>query len=384
MRLNVAKWKHPDNPFTVTGRVLFLGVIVGLLFLIKSDLAPLWVYLTSFMVLTFVVGLLFRTHLSIRSHSVPLTSQGEKFVLPIHIENRRRVDAFDLQLDVIVPGQGYVVLNPKQSISGISQRGSITLELQCQALRRGVFALPRIRIASLFPFGLFRFFQIIEPVGTIEIAPAICRQAVVEDAAIHDDLQEHTASMKSSLLMNDYVGSREYQIGMPVRRWDFASWARLGKPAVREFAGHSDTLLVIVVDTSSPHHRFQHDEAYESALSTAAGLIDQFDDHRLTIELVVVEQWQSKDASDIITPLESKEEGLKRLAHARGSQQPVDWPKFFHWLSNAAPTDAVILAVCRNDADSELRQIVASDTLAHHHVRLVVAGNARRDQVKAT
>ncbi len=114
--------------------------------------------------------------------------------------------------------------------------------------------------------------------GTIEIAPAICRQAVVEDAAIHDDLQEHTASMKSSLLMNDYVGSREYQIGMPVRRWDFASWARLGKPAVREFAGHSDTLLVIVVDTSSPHHRFQLDEAYESALSTAAGLIDQFDD----------------------------------------------------------------------------------------------------------
>ncbi len=381
MRLNFAKWNAKrtqlDNPFTLTGRVLFLGVVVGLLFLIKSDVAPLWVYLTTFMVVTFLIGLLFRTRLSIRSHSIPLTTQGDKFVLPILIENLRRIDAFDLQVDVIVPGQGYQVLNPNQLISGISQRGTIALELHCQALRRGVFALPRIRIASLFPFGLFRFFQIIEPVGTIEIAPTIGRPMIVEDASIHDDLQEHVASMKSSLLMNDYIGSREYRIGMPVRRWDFASWARLGKPAVREFAGHSDTLLVIVVETTSHSHRYQIDEGLEAVLSTAAALVDQVDDHRLTIEMVTIEEWQSKTSGELTAMLESKDEGLKRLAHVRGSHANVDWPKFFSWLAASAPLDAVILAVCRNDASSELKQIVHADALAHHHVRVVHAEDAR-------
>lgn len=367
----IGKWKRLDNPFTLTGRVLFLGVIVGLLFLIQSDVAPLWVYLTTFMVLTFLAGLLFRTQLSIRSQSIPLTARGEKFVLPLLVENLRRVDAFDLQLDVIVPGPGYQVLNAKQSVSGISRKGTIVLELHCQALRRGVFALPRIRIASLFPFGLFRFFQMVEPVGTIEIAPAIGLPISVDDAAIHDDLQEHVASMKASLLMNDYVGSNEYRIGMPVRRWDFASWARLGKPAVRELAGHSDTLLVVVVETINLNQRSQLDEGLEAVLSTAAALVDQFDDHRLTIELILLEDWQAKLSNEARRTIESKDDGLRRLAHVRGSHSSVDWPSFFDWLATATPTDAVILAVCRPDAESGLLQIGYADALSRHHVRMV-------------
>ncbi len=181
MRSNVTRWWQPDNPFTVTGRVLFLSLLVALLFLIKTEIAPLWVYLATFMALTFIVGLMFRTHLAIKPLAVPLTSRGEPFVLPLRIDNLRRLDAFDLQVDVIVPGQGYTVLNPQLSVSGIARNGSLVIELKCQAVHRGVFALPRIRIASLFPFGLFRFFQIVEPNGTIEIAPAIAPSLRIDE-----------------------------------------------------------------------------------------------------------------------------------------------------------------------------------------------------------
>ncbi len=54
----------------------------------------------------------------------------------------------------------------------------------------------------------------------------------------------------------DYTGSREYQVGMPVRRWDFTSWARLGRPIVREFQSPSIQLVTLIVDTSREHrHR---------------------------------------------------------------------------------------------------------------------------------
>ena len=48
----------------------------------------------------------------------------------------------------------------------------------------------------------------------------------------------------------EYLGSREYQVGMPVRRWDYGAWARLGKPVVREFEEHSRSRACVLVDTA--------------------------------------------------------------------------------------------------------------------------------------
>jgi hypothetical protein len=45
-----------------------------------------------------------------------------------------------------------------------------------------------------------------------------------------------------------YIGSREYREGVPVRNWDFSSWARLGKPILREFSSPASRSVRIVVD----------------------------------------------------------------------------------------------------------------------------------------
>ena len=47
----------------------------------------------------------------------------------------------------------------------------------------------------------------------------------------------------------EYIGNREYVPGEPVRRIDFRSWARLGKPVVREFQEEYYCRIALVLDT---------------------------------------------------------------------------------------------------------------------------------------
>ncbi len=86
----------------------------------------------------------------------------------------------------------------------------------------------------------------------------------------------------------------------------------------------------------------------------------------------------------MITPLESKEEGTETVSSCTRFTAAGGLAQVFLWLSNAAPTDAVILAVCRNDADSELRQIVAFRYLGSSSCSPCRRCKARSDQVKAT
>jgi uncharacterized protein (DUF58 family) len=75
----------------------------------------------------------------------------------------------------------------------------------------------------------------------------------------------------------DYCGSREYLPGMPVRRWDYSKWARLGRPVVREFAEPVEPIAGIVIDFVIPSATRNLGERgpttpFEATLSLAAAL----------------------------------------------------------------------------------------------------------------
>jgi uncharacterized protein (DUF58 family) len=87
--------------------------------------------------------------------------------------------------------------------------------------------------------------------------------------------QEHT--LFSLGHHGEYFSSREYQPGMPVRRWDYSSWARLGKPVVREFTDPSCPTAAIILDTFVADVHPNGDEEIrelEATVSLAAALSD--------------------------------------------------------------------------------------------------------------
>lgn len=116
---------------------------------------------------------------------------------------------------------------------------------------RGWHRLPDVVAVSMFPFHLFRSTQRFKPTTEIAITP---RPLTGDEDTVARSLIDTLGGWTFRLTGGDaldYTGNREYVVGMPVRRWDFVAWARLGRPIVQEFSAPSVQLVTIMVDTSN-------------------------------------------------------------------------------------------------------------------------------------
>lgn len=156
--------------------------------------------------------------------------------------------------------------------------------------RRGIHPLPAILVESYFPFYLFRAHREIDPRIHIAVTPAPISD---EDDELWRSLRTTLKGIATRISQGDqvhYIGSLEYREGIPVRRWDFSSWARLGKPILREFstpAARSVRLWIdnVCADVARPRPRIggrlaawarpvEHaHEPFERILSLAAASI---------------------------------------------------------------------------------------------------------------
>jgi uncharacterized protein (DUF58 family) len=150
---------------------------------------------------------------------------------------------------------------------------------------------------------------------------------ISDDDAVARGLLDAFGGWSHKLLFGDaldYTGSREYQVGMPVRRWDFASWARLGRPIIREFQSPSVQLVTLIVDTACDNPtRARHDSQnplLERVLSLAATAVLSLTQRLVRVRLCLTSEETQVHAGTmpLLTPSDC-ESMLIRLAGA----QPV-------------------------------------------------------------
>ncbi len=169
------------------------------------------------------------------------------------------------------------------------ERCTLNTTLLCE--RRGIQRLPEIAVTTWFPFHLFKYTR---RVSTSAIIPITPRLLTNEDhqatSGMLDSLGHWTRKVLSGDAM-DYTGSREYIPGMPVRRWDFLSWARLGQPIIREYQSPSIRTITVIVDTATdPRHAADSQQAkqlLETVLSYAATAVEYICRQPIQIRLFV-------------------------------------------------------------------------------------------------
>lgn len=118
--------------------------------------------------------------------------------------------------------------------------------------RRGIHPLPAVLVESYFPFYLFRAHCEVDPRTNIAVTPAAITD---EDDELWRSLRTTLIGIAMRISQGDqvhYIGSREYREGIPVRRWDFSSWARLGKPILREFSTPAARSVRLWIDNACP------------------------------------------------------------------------------------------------------------------------------------
>ncbi len=74
----------------------------------------------------------------------------------------------------------------------------------------------------------------------------------------------------------EFIGTREYREGDPLRRIHWRSWARRGKPVVKEYNEEYFSRVALILDTYLPRRpRRAEREAFEAAISVLASIADR-------------------------------------------------------------------------------------------------------------
>ena len=102
---------------------------------------------------------------------------------------------------------------------------------------------------------------------------------------IENELQIQYANAAGA---SEYIGNREYQEGMPVRRWDYSSWARTGKPIVREYREQQRGTATIFIDNFFDENAKQPVEDFEALLSLATAIVDALSKNLIIVSRLIV------------------------------------------------------------------------------------------------
>lgn len=177
----------------------------------------------------------------------------------LHLPWSLRESGFERYIRVLAPGQ-----NAKAALRILPRR-------------RGVYELPKIRAFTAFPFHLIRSGSAKRPAGALLVQPSFSPLSEVCIPAARRYQPGGIALTSNIGESPEYIGNREFRNGDPIKHIDFRSWARLAKPAVREYQEEYYCRLALVVDTHVPLGRWKRVGGYpdfEAGIGLAAAVAD--------------------------------------------------------------------------------------------------------------
>ena len=140
---------------------------------------------------------------------------------------------------------------------------------QVMPLRRGVANLAGVIIACPEPLGLFRAFRRIPAPQSVLILPKRYRMPPFELPGTMK-YQQGGVSMASSVgESEEFVSLRDYRPGDPLRRMHWKSFAKAGKPVVKEFQDEFFVRHALILDTFG---EAPYSDIFEEAVSVAASV----------------------------------------------------------------------------------------------------------------
>jgi uncharacterized protein (DUF58 family) len=152
----------------------------------------------------------------------------------------------------------------------MTAQGEAETHIEIVPLRRGVLRFSGVTLARPDPFGLFRSFLTLPAPQTVLILPKrYPLPAITLPGALR--YQAGGIALAANIgRSEEFVALREYRHGDPLRHIHWRSWAKTGKPIVKEFADEFFVRHALVLDTfdSEPHS-----EVLEEAVSVAASFV---------------------------------------------------------------------------------------------------------------
>ena len=179
----------------------------------------------------------------------------ERRVRPFRVSPQRRTNPFH-------PAN----LKPAD-VPPIPPGGEAEVRGELLPLQRGVLQFTGVTLARPDPLGLFRSFCRVAAPQKVLILP---KRHPVPPIALPGTMkyQEGGVALAANVgSSEEFVALREYRHGDPLRHIHWRSWAKTGKPIVKEFEDEFFVRHALVLDTFTDE---PHSEVFEEAVSVAA------------------------------------------------------------------------------------------------------------------
>ena len=142
-------------------------------------------------------------------------------------------------------------------------------------LRRGYLRFTGTTLAKPDPFGLLKSLITEDAPGSVLVLP---KRYPVPSLDLPGTRMHHLGGVPLASSVGDseeFVSLREYRSGDPLRRLHWASWAKAGKPFVKEFQAEFFVRHALILDTFQPASNVVFEEAVSVAASFASTLPTQ-------------------------------------------------------------------------------------------------------------
>lgn len=152
-------------------------------------------------------------------------------------------------------------------IPPLPPQGEAEVRVEVLPLRRGILRFSGVTVARPDPLGLFRSFVRVSAPQNVLILP---RRYPLPPIALPGALryQEGGVALAANVgRSEEFVALREYRHGDPLRHIHWRSWAKAGKPIVKEFEDEFFVRHALVLDTFDAE---PNSEILEEAVSVAA------------------------------------------------------------------------------------------------------------------
>jgi hypothetical protein len=170
-------------------------------------------------------------------------------------------------------------------LGSVEAHGTVRQRLQLTPLRRGYLRLPGLLLSRAEPLGLCRASWLLPAEGALLVLPA---RYAVAPLQLPGRRQYQPGGMTLASSVGDsreFIGLREYRSGDSPRNIHWPSWARSGKPQVKEYQDEFFTRHALLLDSftsESPDPRF------EAAVSIAASLCESMQQGDSLLDLMFV------------------------------------------------------------------------------------------------
>ncbi len=235
--------------FTREGRVIVLLAIgVGFAAINTGNnlLYLLLGWLLSFIIASGILSELTLKKLSVERRPPPRVFAGEPFLMEVVIENAKQNRAsFSIEVEDLV---GKTPLDKRCYFLKIPAAKSQRTSYRHTFIRRGLYTMTGYRLATKFPFALFRKSRDVDAPLEVLVYPA--RVTVPRPTPRTTSRGETSANRLGR--RGEFFGLRERRVGDDRRDIHWRSSARTGRLLVREYEDELARRVVIGVDNALP------------------------------------------------------------------------------------------------------------------------------------